>query len=650
MRKINKKAMTQVKAWFLIINLVVAILGFSFMVSGVPSTGLLTSLNMDKWAVSKLGGADALGGLGSLEGLATVGIAFGIGYVVGGFIGDNADISLGTAAAVGTLIYQLNGGILLGAGVGIIIFVLMYKKEDIQKVEFTCLPWEAPTGGEDCEKCNDFAGCSEYRCKSLGQACELINEGSEDEKCSWINPGDVNSPLIEMTEVLTDHVYLPDTSVRPPATGVQIKNINNADGCINAFTPLEFTIETDEPAQCKIDYNITRDFESMSFFIGGSNLFSYNHTETMSLPGPDTINSLAPELKNDGTYTLYVKCQDANGNSNDDLYSVRFCVKAGPDTTPPRIDEVSIPSGTAIRFNQSSLDLDVYLNENSECRWSREDRDYTLMENIMDCELNVWDMKKINNKWVYTCETTLTGIQNKQDNHYYFRCKDKPQAAEPDRNTNTQSYLYNIIGTQPLTLLSLDPEEDEIIRGATDTVPLFLEVKTDNGYKNGESVCSFVESDTEPDSEDYIEFSETGGNEHKQRLDLPTGNYHYYIRCIDLGGNAIYRDINFGVETDSTGPLVVRAYKSSGQLRIYTSEEAECSYSNKDCNFEIDEGINMVSVRDKIHATDWLVNRNFYIRCRDEFGNEPAAQENDEGCSIVINPYQILSKSNAIEL
>jgi hypothetical protein len=601
-----------------------------------------------------------------ISSLAAIGGMFTLGYFIGGLIGDNADIALGTALAVGTTVYTLfgKGGMLSTAGtkmaflgspitaavIAAVVFVALYKKEDVKRVEFNCLPWEPPIGGEDCEKCNTFGECSEYRCKSLGQACQLLNEGSEDEKCAWVNPGDVNSPKIKMTEVLKDHVFRPDNSIRPPATGVEIRDETNPGGCVDAFTPLEFTLETDEPAQCKIDYNITRKFENMNYFIGGSNLFSYNHTETMSLPGADTINALAPELKNDGTYTLYAKCQDANGNSNEDLYSIRFCVNPGPDTTPPRIDDVSTQSGMAIRYNQTDLDLEVYVNENAECRWSREDKDYDLMENNMSCELDLWDMKKINNKWVYTCETTLQGIQNRQDNYYYFRCKDKPHAAEPDRNTNTQSFLYNIIGTQPLTLLSFSPEEGDVIKGATNVIPLFLEAETDNGYRNGESICSFIESDTEPDSEDYIDFLETGGSTHSQRLDLPAGSYHYYIKCVDLGGNAIYEEVNFEVEADSSGPKVVRAYKSSGQLRIFTDEKAECAYSNKDCNFEIDEGISMVSVRDQIHATDWELNKNFYIRCKDEFGNEPAPQEGNNGCSIVVKPYQIFSGSNVVEL
>jgi len=683
----NKKAMTQIKTYFIIVNLVLAVVAFSWVVGGVgqPTTQPATTTSAtaqgfnaaqkaeikalmeegvaEKEATKKVAEKSATKGFAKGLGsdLFAIAIAYGIGYMIGGIIGDNADKALGAAAALGTLAYQVfgkeaalsyfkwsaEGAFWGGVVVGAVVFIAMYKKESIKKVEFKCLPWEPPIGGQNCEDCNDYGECSEYRCKSLGQACELLNAGEKDEKCTWVNRQDVNSPLIKITDVNTGHVYLPDTSIRPPATGIEIRQVSGGP-CIEAFTALEFDFVVNEPAQCKVDYNLTKGFEEMAYYVGGSNSFKYNHTESMSLPGPDTVNAIAPELKNDGIYTLYLRCRDANNNFNQDPYSVRFCVKKGPDTTPPRIDSTSVPSNSAITFNKSELALNIYLNEPSECKWSREDKDYTLMENNMSCELNLWDMKKINNKWVYTCETTLIGIENRKENNYYFRCKDKPNALEADRNENKQSFLYTIVGTQPLTLLELKPEEGEIIRGSTDSIPVILEIKTDNGYRNGESICSYSESDTIPLDEDYIDFSDTGGSEHKQRQDINTGSYNYYIRCIDLGGNAVYDKVSFEVESDNNAPIVVRVYKEAGQLRIVTVEEAGCAYSNKDCNFEIEEGIALSTVDNKAHATDWITNKNYYIRCKDNFENQPGLSESATGCSIVVRPYEVAVDTSSV--
>ena len=655
------------KAIFLILNMIIALAAFSWMISAAlpPPTGF--------FAGNGQGIFGSLLGQGIISGAEKVifsnfgSILFiaGIGYFIGSFIGGNADVAGALAGAGGTVAYILasEGGILesfssevLGLGnlgfgvvVGAIIFVAMYKKTETEIVEFNCLPYQPPIGGADCELCNEIeGGCSEYKCKSLGQACELVNQGTDEEKCVWVNPNDVNSPKIEVIDVLEGYIWKPDTSIRPPATGVYISQENGED--IEAFTALEFTIGTDEPSQCKIDYNLTAGFEEMSYFIGGTNIFSYNHTETMSLPSPDSINAIAPELKNDGTYTLYIRCQDANGNFNQDAYSIRFKVKEGPDTTPPKIVDLSVQSNSPINYNQTQMNLEVYVNEPSECKWSREDKDFNLMENTMSCDTNVWEM---NNENVYTCRTTLTGIQDKTDNNYYFRCKDQPFASEADRNVNSQSSLYTIIGTQPLTLLDLRPREDEVIKGSTTTIPVFLEIKTDNGYQNGKSFCFFTTEEGlngRGDENEFILFSETESNVHSQRQDLPSGTYTYYIKCVDLGGNTVYNSTTFEVESDNSAPLVVRAYKEAGQLRIATSEKAECAYSNLNCNFDIDEGIIMNTVNKKDHATDWVINKNYYIRCRDEFGNEPNIQAGNAGCSAVLRLYEIETQTEVIVL
>ncbi len=607
-----------------------------------------------------------------LENAISIGMMFGLGTLIGGFIGGNADISLGTALAAVTFIGQAQAGDwtgtflegpadvaskmgefldILGPGsggviIGAIIFVVMYKKASQEKVEFNCLPYQPPIGGGDCEKCNIFGECSEYRCKSLGQACELLNAGTEDEKCTWVNPRDVNSPMIKVEHVLSGYKWVPDTAVRPPATGVVISQIDGT--CVEAFTALEFTLLTNEPSQCKIDYNLTHSFDEMSYYIGGSNLFSYNHTEEMSLPGPDAINAIAPELQNDGTYTLYARCQDANGNFNQDAFSVRFCVKPGPDTTPPRIEAVNVPSNSPINYEQTSLALEVYVNEPAECKWSKTDTSFDNMETSMVCDTNLWEM---NNQNVYTCRTTLTGIQDRKENSYYFKCKDQPNEVEGNRNVNTQSYLYNIVGTQPLNILSIGP--NETIKGSTDTIPVLLVVRTDNGYKNGEAICYYyndANNNAPVNNEDYIEFLETGENAHEQRQDLDSGAYTYYYKCVDLGGNTAYDSTSFNVEVDRQAPVVVRAYKSSGELKIITNEKAECAYSNKDCNFDIDEGIQMTTLDNEAHNSEWKTTKNYYVRCKDEYDNQPPLNVGAVGCSIVVRPYEIMANEGVIEL
>ena len=60
----------------------------------------------------------------------------------------------------------------------------------------------------------------------------------------------------------------------------------------------------------------------------------------------------------------------------------------------------------------------------------------------------------------------------------------------------------------------------------------------------------------------------------------------------------------------------------------------------------VDSGIEMTSSDNLIHSTDWVLNKNFYIRCKDRYGNQPSPNT----CTIVARPSQIDPKGSVIEL
>lgn len=601
------------------------------------------SINLQSIITKATIGAGIFGTIGSLAG------------------GENGALWGSVAGAVGGIVAGVLEGMgldeitssIVGLVVAGIIFLLTYYKIVKEVHEFFCLPWEAPIGGDDCQLCNQYEECSQYTCKSLGQACDIINSGTTEQKCIWKNPNDVNSPIIKMTKVNKDHRFEPNRAIRPPATGVRIVNEKSKDGCLKAYTPLEFTfttIDTDtgvgEPAQCKVDYVISNNsktmFDELAYFVGGDSLYLYNHTEKLALPGPDAMNAAAPILKNDGEYSLFIMCRDGNGNFNQDPFAVSFCVEKGPDVTPPIITGTNLESGKPVQFNQTKLKLEVYVNEPSECRWSRTDLRYEYMENNMSCDTNVWEM---NNNLVYTCKTTLNGIIDRKTNDYYFRCKDKPWAAEADRNVNLQSYHYSVIGTQPLNIMSISPKENETMSSAADSIPVFLTIETDNGYNNGEAIC-YYKNGKPTKEEQYIPFLNTSASTHVQRQDLVAGTYNYYFKCVDLGGNTAYSKTTFKVVTDRSEPRIARVYRDVGDLKIITTEEAKCTYSLKDCNYEIDSGVEMASFNQLSHTTEWKLNQNFYVRCKDKYDNQP----NPNVCSIIVRPSKLEPKQEVIEL
>ncbi len=606
-----------------------------------------------------------------LQGLMWAGVAVGVIQMLGGLLGADQNLInalsysafagimagktayalFGTGAegeAGGLVSNGLSSGLAAGIGiaVGLLIFALTYKTSSSEAINFQCKVWQPPKGGADCEKCNldtkNFP-CTEYKCRSLGGACQLLNKGTGEEKCAWIDARDVTSPIITPNyENISEGYQYANVHIRPPGLGFEIKNTNttgNEVGCVEAFYPLQFGISTNEPTRCRIDYNHTKSFDDMQYDFGGSSTYDYNHTEKLSLPGPANINNdstLGPEIKNDGVYNLFARCEDPNGNSNVDEFAIKFCVRPGPDTTPAKIESTSLINGMPISFGTDTLNMTVYTNEPADCKWSHEDKDYGVMENTMSCARSVTEFNA--NMW-YACNGQLNGIKDREDNNFYFRCKDQPQAQEADRNVNTESYKFTVSGTQPLNILRTGP--NGTIMGSTSIVPVTLEVETANGYKDGDATCYFS---TTGNDNDYVKFFETGSFIHRQRQDLTRGDYLYYFKCVDHGGNADYNKTRFRVEVDDQPPRVIRVNHDSGEssvcgaagcIKITTDEESTCVYSTTTCNYEIVNGIKMPYDMTKTHYAEWNTDFNYYIKCTDKAGNEPTPTT----CSMTIKAY-----------
>ncbi len=532
-------------------------------------------------------------------------------------------------------------GFVSGLAIAAIVFLLLYKKEKKQLVNFQCLPWEPPLKGGKCEECNKdpFKPCTEYRCKSLGQGCQLLNPNTGKEQCTWVTKNDVESPKITpWTEPLrpVDARYVPDTAIRPPAIGTKIVSSKN-NGCIDAFTPLQFGIITNEPAQCKLDYNHTQKFDEMQFFFGGENYYAYNHTQKMRLPGAGADVDLAPLLNNDGHFALYTRCRDANGNENVDEYSISFCVNQGPDTTPPLIEGTSIISRSPVQYKVGQLPVEVYVNEPAECRWSTQSKAFEDMENSLRCAT---DVSQFNSDLSYTCTTNVTGIKDREDNTFYFRCKDQPGKEEKDRNVMVQSHELVLKGSQLLTIDSVGP--NGTISGSSNAVPVTLSVQTSNGANEGVSVCSF--SNKSAPASDFITMFTTNSYTHSQQLTVPAGAYTVHFRCVDAGGNLATTSTSFTVKSDKQAPQVTRVYRDQA-LKVTTDEEAECRYSTTSCNFAIREGLRMQyqSVDTKTrHFADWKQGVTYYIRCVDSYGNEP----DPAACSVIARPIDLTPTSS----
>ena len=286
----------------------------------------------------------------------------------------------------------------------------------------------------------------------------------------------------------------------------------------------------------------------------------------------------------------------------------------------PEIKSTDPINNAPVNYNADNITSSIYLNEPSDCKWARESASYENMENEFECMNEIWEM---NSQMLYKCTTILSGIQDRQDNLFYFRCQDK----SPQENKMQESYRYTIKGTQPLNIVEVGP--NETIGGNTNVISVNLEVKTDNGYSNGDARCYYSETGVEGS---YIEFFETNSYMHNQPLDLVSGNYNYYFKCIDLGGNTDYSETKFTVFSDNSPPRPVRAYFEGDKIKIITDEESSCAYSSENCNFDFTEGIQMPYEDSENHYAEWTYGTSYFIKCKDQYDNQPIPNV----CSIIV--------------
>lgn len=559
---------------------------------------------------------------------------------------------VGDAAGAGVLAYHLTQGAReqftgklgaqqstgwgwgVGAAVALWYIYENYEDLDTKSVTIQCTVWEAPTGGRNCEKCNNkFFGCSEYQCKSLGKGCNLLNPGSEEELCTWINRHDIDAPEITPWDDVLDteiYEYTPTDVISPPDRGVKIimkPEVSTRDTeCIDAYTPLKFGVTVDEPATCKIDLTRKDNFEEMAFYFGSNSLARYNHSHTMSVP---SINATGTVAETGLEMEAYVRCEDANGNSNLANFVFKFCVDEGEDYTAPLITGTSRTNPSPVPYNITNVSIYLYTNEEASCKWDFFDKSYIQMAYQMSAPTIRIGGGVIG----YQTWANLSGIRDNAENDFYFRCNDT------SGNVNRESHHLTLIGTQPLFIDWVRP--NGTISDSVDPVQSKLEAKTSSGYQDGRAFCSYKSSVS---TGSYVPFLyDPFDMTHQHSHDLTfTGNqqgigYNYSIRCHDAAGNVDIKEAIFSVKTDKVEPVVVRAYKEDRYLKLITNEAGNCTYNtdeNIGCKF--DEGIVMTTLSEDEHFVEWDTQETFYIKCQDSFGNPPGPQE----CSIIARPSE----------
>lgn len=470
------------------------------------------------------------------------------------------------------------------------------------KVKYTCQPWQPPSGGSDCEKCNNdpLKPCSEYRCESLGAACKLVNKGTTEEMCDEDNPGDVIAPTITPSlGTISEGTKYSEIDSK----GFAITNLQN--GCVDAYTNLVWGINTNELSQCRFDTEM-KSFDDMAQDLGSS-AYVYNHTTIFALPDPSHGQSQG--LNWTGKLTFYIKCKDTHGNEAPvgSFYTIDMCVNQGQDTTPPAILITNPITNNIISFNATEQNISVITNEPADCRWSETDQDYSIMENSMDCLNYYQDQSDLN-----SCSAIVPASLS--ENTFYIRCEDQPWLSGENasgRNANSQSYVYVLKKPEtPLAITGIIPNED--FESSTSLTSVVLKVQTAGGAGGEVTGCSYSFSGYE----DMISFFDTYSTQHQQEFNLQSGTYRIYVECTDSTGDKARTQTEFEIIYTTNSPDIARIYTLGGSLKIITNREGDCRIStdmNADFGNYSSMGIGLT------HSASVNAGKVYFIKCRDKF-------------------------------
>jgi hypothetical protein len=562
------------------------------------------------------------GGMGAFAGAA---IGAGIGMVAGAMLAKSLGLSPGGSmlmaiggamvgayvalAVLGMNLYLLSNPLTFWIGVALIVISLFFGGSDCptKEVTFECKPWKAPSGGDNCEKCNGdpLKPCSEYRCNSLGAACELVNRGTAQEMCHSSNDDGRPPVLNPQLGVISGTEKYGDVTLG----GFAITNLNG--GCVDAYTPLVFGVTTDELAYCRFDKELV-EFEDMIYDFGG-NGYIYNHTTTFTLPDPSHGQSQGANWT--GDLNLYIKCEDAFGHITPSFYNVDLCVNEGEDRSGPLIRATKPMNNAIVGFEENSKNVSVITNELASCRWDLSDVDYSLMGNSMEC---LDSLGFQSNPVGYVCTDEL--LTTNANNLFYVRCMDQPWLEDlnrsSERNSNSESVVYFL--RKPEKKIEIDwiePSQD--FETSSELTTIELQVQTSGG---GElHLCSYSFSGYE----NMVRLFETGNDRlHVQPLNRPSGTDKIYIRCEDETGDFVQGSTEFKIIYDTSAPQIARIWQIDNVLHIITTEEAECVYSKDHCNFKWDDGVAMSGTKE--HTISVISGSKYHIKCKDEFGNAPA--------------------------
>jgi hypothetical protein len=312
-----------------------------------------------------------------------------------------------------------------------------YKEENTPRPALSrCELWNPPLGS-DCSRCTDNKAdgmvCSEYKCKTLGKDCVFTYRRGIPQ-CSSRQNIDTIPPKLEIDpNVLLDN-YEYEKALFPEDAPLYSGHAIYPN--IQPFQLFTFGIKTDEPARCKVTYLPTTNFALLPPIWFGNSDYKTEHNISIRLPrnielpedflqtNTSIIDDATIELLNEikqGSYHLFIKCNDEFGNENKDNFFIRFKMDTEQnDITPPKIVGTIPRNNSIVSKNLNEIPINIYLNEPSECKASISNTNYENMEHDLSCVSSEYEISS-EGSGSYECTSKLPFAEK-----YFIKCIDQP--------------------------------------------------------------------------------------------------------------------------------------------------------------------------------------------------------------------------------
>ena len=293
-------------------------------------------------------------------------------------------------------------------------------------------------------------------------------------------------------------------------------------------------------------------------------------TNTFTTTGGTAHSTTVTGLTNGGSYSFFVRCQDAAANANTNDFTISFSVAQPADTTPP-VRSSGLPTGTlAAGTTQTTLSLTT--NENATCRYaSTAGVAYASMTNTFATTGTT------------AHSTTVTGLTNGGSYSFFVRCQD----AAANANTNDFTISFSVAQPADTTppVRSSGLPTGTLAAGTTQTT---MSLAT-----NENATCRYATTAGVAYASMTNTFTTTGTTAHATTVTGLTngGSYSFFVRCQDAAGNPNTNDftISFSVAqpADTTPPVrsnglptgTLAAGTTQTTVSLATNENATCRYA-----------------------------------------------------------------------